>query len=302
MKVSLNKFLLLSTSLLISLQVQATDSDPSNREYPPQNDIIFTNRFGDLINGTRCSTIDNAPLSIQRKPQNSIAWRLANPLREKFITIAVAFHVITTSSGKGNVTQEQINQQISVLNNSYKDLKINFKVKSVDITKNDFYYTVQPGIQEYFMKWQLHDSTRNTLNFYIAEPGGGILGFATLPWMFDEASFLHGVVIRNDTLPGGSAENYNLGNTATHEVGHYLGLYHTFQGGCMPPGDYVDDTPYQAEANYGCPVGTDSCSSEGLDPIHNFMNYTYDSCMDHFTKDQIDRIDWAISKYKKSLL
>ena len=113
---------------------------------------------------------------------------------------------------------------------------------------------------------------------------------------------MHGVVILNQSVPGGSVTNYNNGRTLVHEAGHYLGLYHTFQGGCTAPGDSVDDTPAEAAATYGaCPVA-DTCPLDpGNDPTTNYMDYTDDTCMNNFTTDQRIRAQDQVTIYKPSL-
>ena len=269
-------------------------------------DIHFQNERGQIEHGIRCATPtpsrDELGLIERELGQHRALFGSAKP--SGTIDIPVAFHVIYSDSRKngreGDVDASQITAQIDVLNAAFRGAGYSFYLAQLNYVQRNNWFRACYGAERP-MKRALTVDTANTLNIYTCKPSGNILGFAYLPWSYPEDHYLHGVVALYSSLPDGSAAPYNLGDTITHEVGHYLGLYHTFQGGCQEPGDYAADTAAEATPAYGCPTGRDTCPSAGEDPIQNFMDYVDDFCMDEFTDDQGTRMNESVSLYKPSL-
>ena len=215
-------------------------------------------------------------------------------------TVPVYFHVVTDGA-TGAVTNRQIAAQIDVLNTTFGGREggsatgFSFTLAGTDRTDNaDWFYAGIGGTNEHTMKQTLRQGGTDALNLY-STSAGAYLGWAYLPDILTKPGqvYLDGVVFNWETIPGVSttwAGKYDLGETATHEVGHWLNLEHTFNGGCNANGDFVADTPAQKTATSGCPAGKDSCKEPGLDPIHNYMDYSYDSCYTEFTAGQAQRM------------
>lgn len=222
------------------------------------------------------------------------------------VTIATVFHVITAKPLTAAQTaryEQLIAAQVRVLNDAYSgqraakgspDTPFRFALAHTTYTVNPAWTSLSYGTKETReAKSALHEGEASTLNIYAVDLGDNLLGYATFPQSGRGQLSQDGVVILNETMPDGTVDLYNQGDTATHEVGHWLGLFHTFQGGCHGPGDYVTDTPAEALPAFECEAdaGRDSCPDEPrLDPIHNFMDYTEDSCMTQFTAGQVRRM------------
>ena len=166
----------------------------------------------------------------------------------------------------------------------------------VDFSYNDAWYTVAPGKVEKEMKAATRVGGKDTLNVWTADIGDGLLGWATFPTR--KLSTDDGVVILDESMPGGTAGKYAARRHA-HPRGRPLaGALPHLPGRLPGQGDQVADTPAEAQAQFDCPTGADTCTAPGVDPIHNYMDYTQDSCMYQFTAGQAARMSDAWTQYR----
>lgn len=229
------------------------------------------------------------------------------------VDVPVYWHIVTTAGGGGNVSA-LVPAQMDVLNDAYAASGFTFHEEDVQVIANDTWFFAAAGsADEAAMKAALRRGGPEALNIYTTN-GDVYLGWATFPFYYRFFPSYDGVVLWWAALPGtglaGSHPDepdgvltYDQGDTGTHEVGHWLGLNHTFAGGCTHPGDSIKDTPAEAEPQFFCSP-RDSCTGvpfRGVDPITNFMDYVDDVCMDNFTSDQTKRMrkHWHAFRDKK---
>jgi len=284
--------------------------------------VTFESQEAFIQSGGRCGTVMRG-----RPVRTPAAEQIRSWIAEKRIAaggeIPVAFHVILGSRGEGNVPEAWLDAQIEVLNRTYAGRDYygdvvpgaartgyTFTKASVSRTLNNQWFKMSPGSHaEFVAKTALNVTPETTLNLYTCKPGHFLLGWSTFPWELAANPAMDGVVIHYASLTGGPLAPYNLGGTAVHEVGHWIGLLHTFQGGCgdesatgcETTGDLICDTPGESGPTFGCPDGKDTCPGEGEDPIHNYMDYTDDACYDNFTDGQDARADFMMATYRPAI-
>ncbi len=268
---------------------------------------------GAVLAGRRCATPEptvSQALSTARLVREYRAEGAFGPAQSRLaepLTVPVAVHVMRAGLGadQGNVPDAWIEAQVDTLNATFAGLGVRFALALVQrVDRPDWYQGLTLGSPaEADMKGALALDPARVLNLYTASLGLDYLGWATLPDNRAETDRDQGVVVLDQSLPGGDAEPYNLGHTATHEVGHWAGLYHTFAGGCSAASDGVEDTPRQRRSTSGCPSpAPDTCPLDpGLDPVHNYMDYSDDACMTEFTAGQFDRARAMLAAFRPAL-
>jgi hypothetical protein len=236
--------------------------------------------------------LDARPLSTRR------AARVTGPIH-----VPVYIHVIQPNAGTGVVPQSQIDAQMDVLNDAFGGVTggdnsaVVFDLVNTDITFNPAWDNLEYGTpEEVAMKTALHEGGARSLNLYLVRLAT-LLGWATFPDEYTGNPLMDGVVVDSRSVPGGTFAPYNEGDTGTHEVGHWIGLFHTFQGGCGPPGDLVEDTEPENGPHFGCP-NVNSCPGGRPDPVDNFMSYSDDDCMFRFTAGQTERMHALTAQFR----
>ena len=279
--------------------------------------------------GARCGTRPRQP-DVMELMATSDCGRNSTTINQDYdddrtLVIPVVFHVIKKTDGTGDIAPALIQSQVDILNEDFNaatgtpgamgtNAKLQFVLAKldpmgnpttgIDVVTSNTYFNDPGSSGQNTMKRTLKWDTSRYLNIYTNNAGGGgILGYATFP--SEEAGGPEDGVVLNwvyvgRNAPGGAP--YDMGRTATHEVGHYLGLYHTFQSGCgsagapYTSGDLIADTSREAQPNYDCQPASSGCG--GAAPIENYMDYSEDACMTKFTVEQANRIRCSIMNYR----
>ncbi|OAA66136.1 metalloprotease 1 [Cordyceps fumosorosea ARSEF 2679] len=222
-------------------------------------------------------------------------------------------HIIAASESlsDGYVDNKTVDAQIQVLNDNFSNSGYQFVLQNISRLVDSQWSDIYNGQDLTQLKQSLHKGYYGDLNLYYFRSvytdstyRTSLTGFCPYPDKIADWPFFYndGCSLHFQTMPGGTFSPWNQGKITSHEVGHWFGLIHPWgnftSGGCYPPGDYVDDTPPQDQAVYGCDENSASCGGNWNDPIHNYMGYNDNSCVNQFTNGQITRMASMYKRYR----
>ncbi|KAJ3214032.1 hypothetical protein HK099_007065 [Clydaea vesicula] len=238
----------------------------------------------------------------------SLQAKLSSNSARPYVTIPTHFHIITGFDGPevvGDISDKVISKQLKVINNAFSKAGFKFSLASTDRTSNTgWFYHIYGTPQDRPVKTALKKGNSEHLNIYISSPPGGILGYSSYPQDYEADPIMDGIILHTEAIVEGKFENYNLGDILVHQVGHWLGLFHTFEGGCNAfDGDFVFDTPAEASPSFACSKKRDTCTGSaefnGRDPVTNYMDLSDDSCRNTFSYGQTIRMKNMYNAYRK---
>ncbi|RDA91768.1 hypothetical protein CP533_4767 [Ophiocordyceps camponoti-saundersi (nom. inval.)] len=249
----------------------------------------------------------------QRHAKRQFAYDTNDAFGSESIIVDTFIHVmVSDTESLFDVTREMVLDQMVTLNRDFSPTEIAFDLINLEWIIEPRFAKLRDAAAIRFMQNKYNMGDEATLNIYVVSeinlafnatttecstpaqhdgnikngstsgitenPDGGLLGVSSLPWSLvetgDDEGWANAVIIKSDTLPRKHFE-HTFGKTATHEVGHWFGLFHTFDDCESQFGDLVVDTPDSAGPTHGCPIGRDSYPEKpGLDPIHNYMDYS----------------------------
>ena len=251
---------------------------------------------------------------IEKQTEMHVRQVQANPAQHSqlVVTIPVVFHILYNTAAE-NISEAQVMSQMDILNEDFRrlnadqdnewsqaaDTQIEFCLASQDPNGNptDGILRVPTNLTSFgtndAMKFTSQGGSdawpaSDYMNFWVCDLGSSLLGYAQFP---GGPASTDGIVC-NYTATGNTgtaSAPFDLGRTATHEVGHYLNLRHIWGDGGCGASDFVDDTPDSDGPNYGCALGSVACGT--TDMVQNYMDYSDDACMNLFTQGQSDRMN-----------
>ncbi len=242
----------------------------------------------------RCPVESSVP--IPSHIQRAVAAR-GDVQSQANIVVPLHVHIIANSQGYVPISSGNLNATIARLNSGFAKTGFSFYLASVETVVNDVWAYVPKARGTILddMASTLNTGNQDSANIYITLLEA-LCGLASLPYAEDPYEAIY---VDARCLPGGdSPASYD---TIIHEMGHFLGLFHTFAqepNGCRGKGDFVEDTPYQKVPHFKC-RRYDTCPSKpGVDPVRNYMDYTDDACTNRFSRGQIKLMQSAHSYYR----